>query len=150
MPKYYKGKYRVKNIAKYKGDPTKVEYRSMWERQVFRWLDDCKDVEWWNSEEVVVPYKCKTDNRVHRYFVDLLVKFKGNPRPYLIEIKPKKQTQPPKQPSRKSQKYLTEVTTYIKNQSKWKFATEYCKDRGWEFTIWTEDTIKGLGIKLLT
>jgi hypothetical protein len=40
--------------------------------------------------------------------------------------------------------------TYIKNQSKWEAAKEYAENRGWKFDIWTEKTIKGLGIKLLT
>jgi hypothetical protein len=28
--------------------------------------------------------------------------------------------------------------TFIKNQAKWKAASEYSKDRGWEFKIITE------------
>jgi len=40
--------------------------------------------------------------------------------------------------------------TYVKNTSKWETAESYCADRGWEFVIWTEDTFKSLGIKLLT
>jgi len=144
----YSGRYRVKNLQKYVGNPSAVRYRSLWERQVFRWLDDNKNVLSWNSEEVVIPYRCKTDNKLHRYFMDLYVKFNDG-KTYLIEIKPKKQTQPPKQPSRKSKKYLNEVMTYVKNQSKWTAAESYAKDRGMIFQIWTEDTIKGLGIKLI-
>ena len=144
----YSGRYRVKNLQKYVGNPSAVRYRSLWERQVFRWLDDNKNVLSWNSEEVVIPYRCKTDNKLHRYFMDLYVKFNDG-KTYLIEIKPKKQTQPPKQPSRKSKKYLNEVMTYVKNLSKWTAAESYAKDRGMIFQIWTEDTIKGLGIKLI-
>ena len=40
--------------------------------------------------------------------------------------------------------------TFVKNESKWKAATKYCEDRGYHFEIWTEDTLKGLGIRLLT
>ena len=40
--------------------------------------------------------------------------------------------------------------TYIKNTSKWETANAYCLDRGWEFQIWNEDTLRSLGIKLLT
>ena len=69
---------------------------------------------------------------------------------FLIEIKPKKQTQAPKEPSRKTKRYITEVMTYVKNTSKWETAQSYAADRGWEFVIWTEDTFKSLGIKLLT
>ena len=144
----YSGRYRVKNLHKYVGNASAVRYRSLWERQVFRWLDDNQSVLSWNSEEVVIPYRCKTDNKLHRYFMDLYVKFNDG-KTYLIEIKPKKQTQPPKQPARKSKKYLNEVMTYVKNQSKWTAAESFAKDRGMTFQIWTEDTIKGLGIKLI-
>ena len=37
--------------------------------------------------------------------------------------------------------YITEVTTWGVNQAKWKAATEYCLDRGWEFKILTEDDL---------
>jgi hypothetical protein len=38
---------------------------------------------------------------------------------------------------------LVESLTYLKNEAKWKAASEYCKDRGWEFKIVTE---KELGL----
>lgn len=145
----YSGRYKPKNIKKYVGNHSAIKYRSLWERQVMRWLDDNPKVLLWNSEEVIIPYRCKTDNKMHRYFMDLYVKFDDG-KSYLIEIKPKKQTQPPKQPQRKSKKYLKEVMSYIKNQSKWEQAEKYAELRGMSFQIWTEDTIKGLGIKLLT
>ena len=56
----------------------------------------------------------------------------------------------PVKKKRKSQKYLKEVMTYIKNESKWEQAEKYCKQRGWEFKIFTENTLKSLGIRLLT
>ena len=145
----YKGKYKVKNPSKYEGNPTNVIFRSLWERQFFRWCEDNTDVVKWSSESVVIPYRCKTDGRMHRYFMDVKVKFK-NGKTFLIEIKPEIQTQPPKQPKRKSQKYLKEVMTYVKNTSKWDAAEQYCDARGWEFKIFTEKTLKSLGIRLLT
>lgn len=149
MAKTYKGKYRIKKPEKYAGDYTNVTYRSLWERQAFRWCEDRDDVVSWSSEETVIPYRCKTDNKVHRYFIDLKIKF-SNGRIVLVEIKPKSQTQPPKKPTRQTKRYINEVMTYVKNESKWKAATKYCNDRGYHFEIWTEDTLKGLGIKLLT
>tara|TARA_X000001382_G_scaffold70977_1_gene49463 strand:- start:2068 stop:2523 length:456 start_codon:yes stop_codon:yes gene_type:complete len=145
----YSGRYSVKNKEKYEGDPTKVIFRSLWERQVFKWVDENKNIVKWSSEEVVVPYRCQTDNRIHRYFIDVKL-IMSNGSTYLVEIKPKSQCKPPKQPSRKSKKYLKEVMTYVKNQSKWNAATDYAKDRGWQFEVWTEETIKGMGIKLIT
>lgn len=144
----YKGKYRVKNISKYEGDPSKCIYRSMWERQVFRWCDDNPSILKWSSEETVVPYRCRTDKRIHRYFVDLKIKTKDN-QTWLIEIKPDKETKEPKKRNTKSKQYLNEVMTYVKNQSKWEAAKEYAETRGWKFQVWTEKTITALGIKLM-
>ena len=52
----YKGRFRPKHPDKYKGDSTKIIYRSLWELKVFKWMDEHRDVIWWQSEEVVVPY----------------------------------------------------------------------------------------------
>lgn len=143
----YSGTFKPKNKGKYAGNPTNVIYRSLWERNVFRWCDENPQVLKWVSEEVVIPYYYPLDKKYHRYFVDLkIVTAAGT---FLIEIKPKSQTVPPKKPSRQTKRYLTEAASYVKNQCKWKAAEEYAKDRGWEFHIWTEDTIKSMGIKIL-
>ena len=94
----YKGRFKPANPQKYKGDPTKIIYRSWWERNVFSWLDKHKDVLWWQSEEVIVPYRSPIDGRMHRYFPDVIVhKYDGNGKKHtvMIEIKPYKQTLPP-------------------------------------------------------
>ena len=145
----YSGRYTVKNKKKYEGDHSKVIFRSLWERQVFKWIDENKDIKSWSSEEVVIPYRCATDNRVHRYFMDVKMTTTDG-QTHLIEIKPKSQTKKPDKTRRKTKKFLKEAMTYIKNESKWNAANEYAKDRGWKFHIWTEDTLKKLGIKLLT
>ena len=144
----YSGKYKIKKPEKYVGDPSKVTYRSLWERQAFKWCENNSKVVAWNSEEVVVPYKYKVDKKYHRYFVDLLIKM-DNGDIILIEIKPKKETSPPKKPARQTKRYINEVTTYIKNTDKWNAAQKYAEDRGWKFEVWTEDTLKSLGIKLV-
>ena len=144
----YKGRYKVKNPSKYKGNPTQVIFRSLWERQVFRWCDENSSVLQWSSEEIIIPYRCKTDKKLHRYYPDVYIKTKD--KEYLIEIKPKKETVPPRDRSKKTKTYLNEVMTYIKNTSKWDAAKEYCEDHGFIFDIWTEDTLKKMGIKLLT
>ena len=40
----YKGKYRVKNYRKYKGDPTGVIYRSLWEKKFMDYCDSNRKV----------------------------------------------------------------------------------------------------------
>lgn len=151
----YSGTYKVKNPKKYEGDYTKVKYRSLWERQVFRWLDAHPKVLGWSSEEYVVGYRCKTDNRLHKYYIDLFVRWDSTDgssiprRCTLIEIKPKKETLAPKSGNRKTKKYLREVFTYAKNISKWEAAQAFAEKRDMDFVIWTEVEIKALGIRLL-
>jgi hypothetical protein len=149
MYKTYKGKFTPKNKEKYVGDVSNIVYRSLWERQVFRWADTNPSIKIWNSEEVVIPYICQTDNKVHRYFIDLYLET-ADGRKFLIEIKPKSQTVPPKKGKRVTKKYLSESLTYVKNQSKWKAAEEFALDNGCVFDIWTEDKIEALGIKINT
>jgi|TARA_B110000285_G_C15108689_1_gene609666 hypothetical protein len=144
----YKGKYKIKKPEKYLGDYTKVIYRSLWERQAFKWCEANTRIKAWNSEEVVIPYKCKTDNRIHRYYIDLFIEMDDG-ECILVEIKPKTQTKAPKKPARKTKRYINEVTAYIKNTSKWVAANQFANHKGWKFQIWTEDTLKNLGIKLL-
>ena len=52
----YKGKYKPKNRSKYKGDPTKIIYRSLWERRFMVYCDENPSIIKWASEEVVIPY----------------------------------------------------------------------------------------------
>lgn len=140
----YSGKFKVTNRQKYKGDPSNIVYRSMWEKHCFKWCDTSVDVAEWGSEEIVVPYYYDVDKKYHRYFVDLKIKM-SNGTVYLIEIKPDKETRPP-EGKRKTRQYVSEGLTYIKNMNKWEAATSYAKDRGWKFEIWTENTLRNMGI----
>ena len=101
----------------------------------------------WQSEEFFIPYKSPVDGKIHRYFPDFKIKVMNkhkNIDSIIIEVKPFKQTQPPVIQTRKTKRYLTEVTTFLKNEAKWKAALNFCKDRKWKFQIITE---KELGIK---
>lgn len=140
----YSGKYKVQNPRKYQGDPSKVVYRSLWEKSVFMWCDSNSNVVKWSSEEVIVPYLYDVDKKYHRYFPDLKITYKDGTT-ILVEIKPGKETVPPKRPD-KSKRYLNEAMTYVKNMNKWEAAEEFCKDRGWEFRVWTEDTLQEMGL----
>jgi len=143
----YKGKYRPTNPKKYKGDPTNIIYRSLWERKFMVYCDLNDNILEWGSEEFFIPYRSPLDNRVHRYFPDFYIKYRksnGSICRSIIEVKPDKQTRPPKKPKRQTKGYLYEVTQYVKNEAKWDAAKEFCKDRLWEFRIFTE---KELGIK---
>ncbi len=102
----------------------------------------------WGSEEIIIPYKCPTDGRVHRYYPDFYIKVKdksGKYQKYIIEVKPKKQTQPPNEkPKRKTVAWKKEVFTFMKNRAKWDAAEDFCEDRQMKFLILTEDHL-GVG-----
>ena len=142
----YKGKYYPSFPRKYKGDPTNIIYRSLWERKFMVYCDKNQNILEWASEEIAIPYRSPIDNRVHRYFPDFYMKVKetnGKIKNYEIEVKPAKQTNPPAKPKRQTKGYIREAYEYARNQAKWKMAKEYCADRQWEFKVVTE---KELGI----
>lgn len=144
---FHKRKFIPTNPEKYAGDVSNIIMRSSWETRFAAWCDKNPSIIKWSSEETVVPYRCPTDDKVHRYFIDFKIQVRtreGLLKTYLIEVKPSKQTIPPVYPGKRTQKYLAESVTFIKNQAKWKAATEYAKDRNWEFKIITEHE---LGIK---
>ena len=141
----YKGWFTPKHRSKYKGDSENVVYRSSWELRVMKNFDENPSVIWWASEEMFVKYVSPIDKRVHRYFPDFVVRVKkkdGKEATMMLEVKPEKQTKPPKQ-SRRTRKMLAEVATYAINQEKWKAAELFCLEHGWQFKILTE---KELGI----
>jgi len=150
--KCHKGKYTLKKPKKYLGDPKKVMYRSSLERSAFIWCENNPKIKRWNSEELVVSYRCLTDRRIHRYFVDLWIEWVDGT-VTAVEIKPEKQTRPPTKPKRKTKKttasYLGEQLIYAKNISKWEAASHYCKKQGWKFEIWTESILKSKGVMVI-
>ena len=73
MTKSYSGKFKPSYPGKYKGDPTNIIYRSLWERKFMVWCDRNINVEEWGSEEIIIPYISPVDGRVHRYFPDFYV-----------------------------------------------------------------------------
>ena len=121
--------------------------RSSWERKFCQWCDMNNSIVSWASEEFSIPYVSPKDNRVHKYYPDYLIKVKEKNdmiKTYVVEVKPYKQTRPPKTPKRKTKSYLTECVTYAVNQAKWKAAKEFCEDHRIEFKVVTE---KELGIR---
>ena len=135
----YSGKFKIKNLSKYKGDFDNIIYRSLWEKNVFKWCDENPKVKAWSSEETIIPYYYEADKKYHRYFPDVNIVLEN--KTILVEIKPEKETSPPTGPKR-TKKYISEGFTYIKNMNKWEAANGYAKDRGWEFQVWTEKTLQ--------
>lgn len=142
----YKGYFKPRNPQKYRGDPSNIIYRSLWELKFMYYLDSHPDVVEWASEEFSIPYISPIDNKIHRYFPDFLVKKKSNNKleTVIVEIKPSIQSREPKVQTKATRKYIREVKTWGINSAKWKSAKQFCEDRGWKFMVLTE---KELGIK---
>jgi len=136
MKKHHQGRYKVKNKLKYKGRTDDVIYRSGWEKRFFLFLDNCKLIKEWGSEEIQIPYR-SIDGKIHRYFPDIYIKT-INDKKYLFEIKPKKQCKPP---SKKTKRYLTESLTFVKNSLKWESAVAHCNKNNMNFLILTEEQV---------
>lgn len=113
-----------------------------------RWCDNNPFVTSWSSEEIVIPYRCMTDNRIHRYFVDMKIVFESG-KVMIIELKPKCQTTPPEKKNKRHKTFLREVLTYTKNVSKWEAAKAWSDAKGYTFAIWTEDDLRKLGVKMV-
>lgn len=146
--KTYKGRYTPVYPDKYIGNRKNIIYRSSWELQVMKWCDHNSKVIEWSSEETIIPYRSPIDSRIHRYFPDFKILIKNDKNElisWLVEVKPKKQTLPPKKKTYKgsiTKKYVQEVQTYAVNQSKFEAAEQYCINKGWKFMLLTEDHLK--------
>ena len=144
MAESLKSKYKPSYPQKYKGDSNNIICRSSWERKFCHWCDLNESVLEWGSEEFSIPYLSPLDGRIHKYYPDFIIKVQeqsGKIKTYVIEVKPKKQTAPPKQKSRVTKSYIYEAKTYAVNQAKWKAAVEWCADRLLEFKIITEEEL---------
>ena len=140
----YKTKYKTQNPSKYIGNPSKIICRSLWERRVCKYLDENVNVLRWGSEEISIPYYSPVDKKNHKYYPDFIAEIKspeGEIKTYVIEVKPKKQTIPPKKKKTNSRSYIRECITYTINEAKWNAAKKFCKKREWDFIILTEDDI---------
>lgn len=146
--KSIKSRYILKNRKKYVGQPEKIIARSTWERSAFIWCEKNSRVLKWSSEELKIPYICATDKKNHIYYPDLWLLW-ADKTVSLIEIKPKREMKPPELKSRRTQRYIKEALTYVKNESKWKAAKRYCEVKGWKFEIWNEDIMRNKGIAII-
>lgn len=138
---FLQGVFKPQNPQKYDGNVHQIIYRSSWELKAFKICDETPQITKWSSEEVIIPYISPVDGNMRRYYMDLkiTVMVKGIPRVTLVEIKPFKETQPPK--LTKNMKEATRqraIHTWAVNSAKWKATEEFCRRKGWHFTKWTE------------
>lgn len=136
--KYRQGIYNPQHPDKYKGS-TPIIWRSSLELKLMKWLDANSNIVSWGSESVVVPYISPKDGKAHKYFIDFVFSIRKNNKieKYIVEVKPSKQTKPPRR--RKNQKsYLYENMQYAINQQKWTSAKKWAEKNGYKFVIFTE------------
>lgn len=145
MGQLVQGYFTPQNPDKYVGDITKIRYLSSWEHTIMKFFDNNPYILQWNSEDIIIRYYSSADGKYRRYMVDFWIKYKnskGEIKQELLEVKPKKETQPPKKRGKKKmQTYLKEHYTWQVNVDKWAAAQKYAKERGMEFRIITEDHI---------
>lgn len=145
-------KFNPINPEKYIGDPNGIIARSNWELDAFIAVDKMPEVKRWASEEFSIPYiftKPNGDKVQKKYFPDIYIEFQMPGKPLkvvLVEVKPYKETIPPPTHTKGGKKrpkktVLQETWTFAMNQSKWKYAEEFCRRKGWVFEKWTEHTL---------
>lgn len=107
-------------------------------------LDSDPTVLEWSSEEMFVLYTSPLDNRIHRYYPDMVLKKRidGEVKSFMIEIKPMAQTKVPKKGKKSHKQFLKETKTYAVNAAKWESAERYCKKHGMIFQVITERELK--------
>lgn len=147
---YKQGKFKPNNPQKYGGDPTNIVYRSSYELKFMQYCDLTENVISYQSEEFCIAYRSPIDNKYHRYFPDFFVKYKdkdGTIRNLVVEVKPAKDLKMPEtNPKRRTKSWAYSVKMWAINQAKWEACREYCKDRGWEFKVFTEREL-GINVK---
>jgi hypothetical protein len=143
----YSGYYILHHTEKYKGTLSErgVKYLSLWERNVIRTLDNNSNVLAWlaptGNREMTIPYISPVDKKLHRYVPDFFVKVidrNKEEKRFMLEIKPKRQTEPPKIPKRKTRAYYKACQTYAINIAKWQAAAKWCDSHHYTFKLMTE------------
>ena len=138
------GYYTPKHPEKYIGDVNNIVYRSSWELETNKFLDNNPNVIEWASEEIAIPYIKSLTQRKHLYYPDYYVKFQDKYKKIITEIwevKPENQIRPPKKRGKSKKTQLYEQATYVTNIDKWKAAQNWCKQRGIHFRILSEKEI---------
>jgi len=121
-----------------------VQYKSSLELKAIRYCDANPYVAKFSVEPYHIKYIKPTDGKIHRYFIDLFIAFTSGDK-FLVEIKSKGETQPPKKPSKNTQKalmnYQKALQTYAINSAKWSAAHEFAAINKMRFIILNEDQL---------
>lgn len=141
--KYANGIYTITNPGKYSGNK-EPRYRSGWEHAFMRFCDNHPSVVNWASEAIQIPYRNPLTGKQTIYVPDFFIVYqnkKGKRKAELIEIKPKKQTALTEKTSQRDRLAIAI------NHAKWEAAAKWCKLKGVQFRIVTEDDLFHQGNK---
>src|SRR5688572_8427176 len=140
---FYKGLFKPKNPNKYRGNAKNIVFRSHWELEYMRKLDEETNVISWASEEFSIKYLNPIKPCYKRYFPDFFVEMKlkdGKTFKAVVEIKPAHQIAPPKRSKKGTmKKYMYDCMTYAVNRAKWEAASKFCKMHNMKFYVVTKD-----------
>jgi hypothetical protein len=150
MFKSYKGWYKLVNYQKFIEPLDKymnsfkdnhIKYKSKLELTAFIYADTNENISKWSIEPFNIKYTKPTDQKIHRYFVDMFLEFKSGNK-FIVEIKPFKDTIQPKKPVTESLKssisYQKSLMTFCINQAKWTAAKKFAEDNNMKFIVLTE------------
>lgn len=146
--KYASKEFTPKNPQKYIGGNKRIIYRSSWEYSAMKMFDEHPNCLAWASESINIPYQNPYTGRWTVYVPDFLVVYvdrHGAKHCEMMEVKPLKET-PGFQgisPRTGRPMKLTERDRMTQglNAAKWTAALAYCKKRGWQFRVVTEETL---------
>jgi hypothetical protein len=146
--KFKQGYYKPENIEKYKGDPTKIIYRSSWEYKFCRYCDATPQILEWCSEPFPIPYYDIVKQKDRLYYIDFYIKVQtkdNNVKSYLVEIKPSSKLNPPvfpsnlKQTLKRLKQYNYELMEFLNIKAKKDAAEAAAMISGYKYMIITEE-----------
>ena len=138
MASYAQGLFTPINKQKYIGKNI-PKYRSGWELTFMTFCDSNKNVLYWASESISIPYRHPFKGRVVNYIPDFFVVYQnkyGKQIAEMVEIKPKKQSLIESKVASAKDRMVVAI-----NHAKWQAAMAFCKQQGYTFRVITEDDL---------
>ena len=118
-----------------------IEYKSSLELKSFRYCDANPKIKRFSVEPFAIPYIKPTDNKKHRYYIDIFIEFESGAK-FLVEVKSSGETRPPRKPNKLTHKsernYRRALQTWHINSAKWEAAKKFCETHDMGFVFLTE------------
>ena len=138
MGNWAQGIFTPKNPQKYVGKHA-PKYRSGWELTFMTFCDTNKNVLYWASEALKIPYRHPLTGKPANYIPDFFVMYENKHRQKIaevVEIKPKKQSLIESKVANAKDRAIVAI-----NHAKWAAAMAYCKSQGYSFRVITEEDL---------